>query len=128
VNGDALQTRQADFRRLRIASLYLRGLSPHEIVLALPKNGIIDPTTRLPYSLDVVQQDILTLEDQWETEQRVAPKMRRARVLAELHEAKRAAWAKGDLGTVVRCLKQEAELFELDAVPDDDEESLLSLT
>ena len=119
MNASGSQTQYVDLRRLRVASLYLRGLSAHEIVMALPKNGVVDPATHLPYGLDTVQGDLLYLETQWESEVQVQPGVRRARVLAELHEAKRAAWAKGDLGTVVRCLKHEAELFDLDEVPEE---------
>lgn len=113
------QGSHTSLRRLRVASLYLRGLSPTEIGLALPKNGVVDPATHLPYGMDVVHGDIAYLEREWESETQRAPWERRARVLAELHEAKRAAWAKGDLGTVVRCLKQETELFDLDDVPEE---------
>lgn len=127
MTGIAVQPRHDDLRRLRVASLYLRGLSPQEIALALPKNGIADPQTRLPYGLEVIHSDLGYLEREWEQESRVQPRERRARVLAELHEAKRAAWAKGDLGTVVRCLKQEAELFDLEEVPSEPEIDLLRL-
>ena len=127
MSATAAQPRHEDLRRLRVASLYLRGLSAQEIVLALPKNAIVDPLTRMPYGLDVIHSDLGYLEREWEQESRLQPRERRARVLAELHEAKRAAWAKGDLGTVVRCLKQEADLFDLDEVPDEPEADLLRL-
>jgi len=127
MTATASQPRHEDLRRLRVASLYLRGLSAQEIALALPKNAIVDPQTRLPYGLEVIHSDLGYLEQEWEQESRAQPRERRARVLAELHEAKRAAWAKGDLSTVVRCLKQEAELFDLDEITDEPEADLLRL-
>ena len=63
-----LQGNHEAMRRLRVASLFLRGLSPTEIALALPKNGVLDPATRLPYGMDVVYGDIAYLEREWEGE------------------------------------------------------------
>ena len=112
---------QVTIRRLRVASLVLRGLTPGEIALALPKNGVVDPQSGLPYGLDVVTDDLAYLESEWEQEARLPLGAHRARVLAELREVKRSAWAKGDLSVVVRCLREEAALCTLsDVTPDED--------
>lgn len=92
-----------DIRRLRVASLHLRGLAPLEIHAAVKKSG-------LPAELDVVCADIAFVEAVWRTEVQVTPTQHRARLLAELREARRAAWAASDLKAVLQSLKQEAEL------------------
>ena len=95
-NGD-------DARRLRVAALHLRGLSPLEIQVALAQGGAAWP-------LETICGDLAFLEQVWATEVRRGAQQP-ARVLAELREARRAAWAAGDLDLVLRALKQEAELL-----------------
>ena len=116
-----LDQMQTAIRRLRVASLVLRGLTTDEVALALPKNGVVDPRTQLPYAPDVIAGDIAYLEAVWEQEAQLPGREHRARVLAELREVKRSAWAKGDLAVVVRCLREEAALCTLsDVTPDED--------
>ena len=122
-----LDQMQTSIRRLRVASLVLRGLTTDEVALALPKNGVVDPRTQLPYALDVVTEDVAYLESEWEQEARLPVREHRARVLAELREVKRSAWAKGDLAVVVRCLREEAALCALSDVPPDEEIQLTRL-
>jgi len=105
-----------DIRRLRVASLYLRGLSPREITVALPKNGVSDPQGQ-PYSLEDVCYDIEFLEQLWSTEIK-AKKKHKVRIWAMLREAQRAAWAQGDLDGLLKALDDEAELLKLDVLLD----------
>jgi hypothetical protein len=94
-------------RQMRVASLHLRGLSPAEIQSALQGGGI-------PCDLETVCEDIKFLERVWTMEARPTPR-HKARVLAELREARRAAWAAGDLQKVLESIKFEAELLHLKA-------------
>ncbi len=96
-------------RQVRVASLHLRGLSPVEIQQALQGGGI-------PCALEVICDDIAFLERVWTTEIRATPR-HKARVLAELREARRAAWAAGDLQRVLESLKAESELLHLKSMP-----------
>lgn len=95
-------------RQVRVASLYLRGLSQVEIQHALASNG-------LHCDLDTVCADIAFLETVWTTEIKVGPR-HKARVLAELREARRAAWAAQDINQVLNSLKIEAELLHLQSL------------
>jgi len=100
---------QDDARRLRVASLYLRGLSPLEICTALQKGGI-------SADLETVCADIAFLETVWATEVQMDHEQHQARILAELREVRRASWAAGERALVLKALEQEAKLLE-NAVP-----------
>lgn len=97
-----------DVRRLRVAALHLRGLTPLEIRAALQQGG-------LPCDLETVCQDLVHLQEIWETEVNVETERYRARLLAELREARRAAWAVGKFDLVLRGLAQEKELLDKSA-------------
>lgn len=92
-------------RRLRVAALHLRGLTPLEIRAALQQNNIGG-------DLETVCADIAFLEAVWATDVHVQAEQRKARLLAELREARRAAWAAGKFDLVLKGLAQEAELLE----------------
>jgi len=62
--------------------------------------------------LEVVCADIAFLETVWATEVKLQPEQYQARLLAELREARRSAWAAGALALVLRALEQEAKLLE----------------
>lgn len=94
-----------DLRRLRVAALHLRGLTPLEIRTALQQNNI-------PSDLETVCADIAFLEAVWATDVKVGQEQRKARLLAELREARRAAWAAGKFELVLRAIEQEAKLLE----------------
>lgn len=93
-----------DVRRLRVAALHLRGLSPIEIRAALQQGGI-------PGDLETVCADIAFLEAIWATEVKLEQEKRQARLLAELREARRAAWAAGRFDLVLKAIEQEANLL-----------------
>lgn len=93
-----------------MASLHLRGISPIEIVTALNHHGVTA-------DLETVCEDIQFLQDIWATEVQVKTE-HKARVLAELREARRAAWANGDIELVLKCLRQETDLLNLDKLLD----------
>lgn len=94
-----------DVRRLRVASLYLRGLLPMEIQAALRQGGI-------HCELEQVCDDIAYLMAVWAVEVSVKREQYKARLLAELREARRAAWAAGKFDLVLKALDQERELLD----------------
>jgi hypothetical protein len=100
-----------DVRRLRVAALHLRGLTAIEIRSALQQSG-------LAVDLETVCADIAFLEAVWATEVRLDQETRRARLLAELREARRAAWAAGEFALVLKALEQEEKLLEKPLPPD----------
>lgn len=94
-----------DVRRLRVAALYLRGLMPLEIRAALQQAGITS-------DLELVCADIAFLERLWATEVQLAQEQRMARLLAEVREARRAAWAAGQFELVLKSVELEDKLTE----------------
>jgi len=96
---------QDDVRRLRVASLFLRGLLPVEIQGALRQNGVA-------CELAQVCDDVAFLQRVWATEVALEKERHLARILAELREARRSAWAAGDFDLVMRGLEQEERLIE----------------
>jgi len=109
------ESMQVTLRRQRVASLLLRGLSVEEITLQLQRQKLRDPETGQPYGLDVIEADVAVLTETWAVE--IASNTARGRVLAELREARRVAWAKGDYSAVYRGLQQEAQLLSLNLEP-----------
>ena len=95
---------QDDIRRLRVAALHLRGLQPIEILKALQGT--------LPCDLKLVCTDIAFLQQVWATEVALEEEQQHARILAELREARRAAWAAGKFDLVLKGLEQERKLLE----------------
>lgn len=94
-----------DVRRLRVAALHLRGLTPIEIRAALQQAGMAG-------DLETVCADIAFLDAVWTTEVKVEKDKRLARLLAELREARRAAWAAGKFELVLKAIEQEAKLLQ----------------
>ena len=83
----------------------MRGLTPIEIRAALQQ-------ANLCVDLETVCADIVFLNAVWATEVQVETEKRKARLLAELREARRAAWAAGKLELVLRAIEQEAKLLD----------------
>jgi len=102
-------------RRSRVASLCLRGLTQREIVVALANQGFINPQTGQPYSLGTINSDVQALEEEWEAGAIRDIRAHKARIRAELQEAKRVAWSDRNVALVLRALKQETELLGADA-------------
>jgi hypothetical protein len=104
-----------DIRRRHVASMTLRGLTQREIVQALPGFGVLNPGTGKPYSLGTVNSDLQHLRGEWRERAARDTADLKAQVLAELREARRAAWTDREINLVLRGLKQEAELLGLEA-------------
>lgn len=100
-----------DNRRRLVASLRLRGATQREIVNQLDLNGQRNPKTGKPWSLGIVNSDLQALEAQWKSEAAKDISDHKARQLAELGEVKRAGWGVKDLSSVLRAIKQEAEIL-----------------
>lgn len=103
-------TAHVTLRRQRVATLRLRGLTALEIAVQLQRQKLVDDSGA-PYPLAVIEGDLAALDAEWQTQARDTD-AQRARVLAELREVRRAAWAKNDLVAVLRGLQQEAQLCD----------------
>ena len=104
-------------RRRKVAALRLRGLTQREIVRLLPlgDDPIKNPRTGDPYDLATVCRDLKALRDEWREGAVGDVATVKGAHLAELREARRQAWASGDLSAVLRGLGQEADLLGLHA-------------
>lgn len=94
-------------RRENIARLRLRGLSQREIVVMLAKL----PEDPMTISVATVNRDLKILRAEWRANAAEAIEERKGRQLAEIDEAKRRAWADGDLQALARFLKLESDIF-----------------
>jgi hypothetical protein len=100
-------------RRRKVASMLLRGMNTHEIYEALQqgRGALSNPETGEAYSEKTFKRDVVFLREQWEEEAKEDFERMKAMHLAEVKEAKRAAWAKGNLPMVYRGLKHEADVW-----------------
>jgi ribosome maturation protein Sdo1 len=104
----------ADNRRRLVAKLRLRGATEREIAAALATEHV-NPETNKPWSYVTIHNDLKALDAQWRAEMLGDTTEQKAAVLAEIREARRAAWGKKDLAIVLSALKAERELMGLDA-------------
>jgi hypothetical protein len=104
---------EIEYRMERVAALRVRGLTQRAIVMHLAEEGIANPKTGKSYSLGTVNSDIAALEEQWHREAMVDTGVMKGRILAQLSEVLRKAWADENLTIILRTLKQEADLFGL---------------
>jgi hypothetical protein len=102
-------------RRARVAELRLRRLTTRDIAVRLAEEQILNPETGESWSHVTVAEDLKALTAQWRREALADTAPIKAELWAELREVRRQAWEAGDLTTVLRALKQEAELLGLDA-------------
>lgn len=104
-----------DNRRRQVAILRLRGLTQREIVATLEKQGAINPDTAEPWALGTINSDLKALDNEWREAAAAAIDEHKARQLAELNEVRRAAWGAKDLATVLKVIKQEADIIGTNA-------------
>lgn len=111
-------------RRRRVAYLRLRGMSQREIqeVLSLPpdQEGLRNPRTGKPFSLGTINGDCQAIEAQWHEEMMRELSAHREREVAELREARRAAWEQKDMGEVRLNISLEADLLGTKDLPTSD--------
>lgn len=102
-------------RRARVAELRLRRFSTRAIAAQLADEQILNPETEEPWSHVTVAEDLKALTAQWRRDALGDTAPIKAELWAELREVRRQAWEAKDWPTVLRALKQEAELLGLDA-------------
>jgi hypothetical protein len=66
-------------------------------------------------SLGTVNHDLKALEAEWREAAQATVEQHKQRILAELAEVKRAAWADKSYGAVMQAIKAEVDLLGLDA-------------
>lgn len=102
-------------RRERVASLRLRGLTQREIVEAFKAQGFVNPETGKAWSNGTIATDFLALDKQWRKSAERATSEHKAEQLAELQEARRRAWAVGDMPEVRQNIALEVKILGTEA-------------
>lgn len=103
-------------RRAIVSSLRLRGMTLDQITEAVQgQRGLVNPRTGRPFGRSTVYKDLNALVADWEAEAAANTASLRAQQLAELREARKAAWKARDLGEVRQLLKLEMQLLGTDA-------------
>lgn len=90
-------------RRTEVSTLRLRGHTQREIA------------DKLRVSVGTVNGDIKAIEADWREQAATDVQSYKGRILAELAEVKRAAWAQRDFRVVLQAIKSECDLLGLDA-------------
>ena len=106
LNGNSSHQTVIAKRRENVGRLRLRGLSQREIVEALFKL----PADPVKVSLGTVNRDLQVIEGQWRDNAIRDIGEYQSQQLAEIAEAKRRCWQEGDLPTLARFLKLEADI------------------
>lgn len=101
-------------RREMVARMRLRGLSQREIVAALPDLGCVNDSGE-PWSLATINSDLKALQAEWRKEAKKSIDHHKARELAVIEEARRAAWLNNDLPSVLRAVSLEMDLLGTEA-------------
>jgi len=111
-----------DERRRHVASMVLRGMSQREVETHLPRlksdvsgGPMINPDTGQPWSLGTVNSDIRAVRGDWRKRAAEDMAVHVARILAELTEVKRAAWAEKDFNAILRAIEKEAKIIGADS-------------
>lgn len=109
-NKDAI-----DKRRQLVSQLRLRGLSVREIVNALAEARLVSTRTGGAWSIGTVQSDLDALTSQWRTDAAQDTSTLKGKTFGRLEEIIREAFREKDLGKALDAIKQERDMFGLDA-------------
>lgn len=93
-----------------VARMAARGFSVKQISTALKQLGFVNFATNRPFSMGQVRQDLDDLQAAYYEISMTDMKHFKGKLIAELEEAKRGAWAKNDMMALVRAIKVQAEI------------------
>lgn len=102
-------------RRELISSARLRGATYSQIEALLIESGFKNPSRGKPWSRGIIADDLKVCRDEWMANAAADIKEHYSRVLAELAEVKRAAWAAGERDVVLRAISQECKMLGFNA-------------
>lgn len=100
-------------RRRAISEAKLRGMTLNQITIWLEEEGLVNPVTQRPWSINTISKDLQEIEKEWTDVMLKNITAHRARVLAEFGEVKNAAWKAGKLDTVLKAVNGEIALLGL---------------
>ena len=89
-----------EVRKQRVATLLIRGLKAHEILMELARS-LVNPTTGKPFGRHTIQRDIQEIHAEWRTQTAEQIDSYYGHMLATAIEVQRSAWSKGDLDMVL---------------------------
>lgn len=99
------------FRREIIGRLRLRGMSTREIARELERSQEYKDAGGEPVTQSTVVKDLQAVRRDWERSAMQSASLHQQRQLAEIREARRAAWKNGDLAMVEKLLAREMDLL-----------------
>jgi len=105
-NDDIIKRRRETVGRLRVY-----GMTEAEITVALPKQGIVNPRTRKPFTNATVHGDIVALREEWQANAAESTAVHQARQLAEIQTIKRQAFLDRDGLLALRAIDREMKLL-----------------
>jgi len=125
------QQRAIDVRRHYVGRFFLRGMNIREIHAGLasmtatdPATGgkhggkhpvCVNPDTGQPWCMATIGLDVQAVQGQWDAGVAHEIEARRARLDAHFAEMRRIAYATNDMVALDKALRQEREMFGLDA-------------
>lgn len=102
-------------RRRQVASLRLRGYTEREIADELANEGMLNPRTGMPWTQQTMNNDLKAIREDWRKRAAEDIAEHIARILAELSEVKRSAWAEKDYQAILRAIEKEAKILGVDS-------------
>lgn len=102
-------------RRARVATLQLFGWTLARITLALADEGLINPVSRAPWSLDTIHKDMQALKAEWKASREHAVEEHMAAHLAKLERVQEETWTDRQWSAYLTALEQQAKLLGLNA-------------
>ena len=109
-NRDAIER-----RRQLVAQMRLRGFTVREIVAGLVEARCLNPKDSKPWSVGTVHSDIKALTTQWRKSAAQDTAALKGMTFARLEEVIRESYRSNDRRLVLDAIKQERELFGIDA-------------
>ena len=96
LNSSTLQAHQETIiedRRARVASFKCQGMSIRETIQALAKDGCVNPRTKKPWTVGIIQADVVALKERWRARSAADTDEMISREAARLDQLEREAWA-----------------------------------
>lgn len=100
-----------EYRRTLVQRMSVRGMKLYEITKQLDEQGVTNPDTGGPYDAATISRDLSEIEARLIEESMQELRTYKAKQLAELREARMAAWQNRDYREVRQNLETEMKLL-----------------
>lgn len=105
-----------EHRRARVAELQLFGWTLMRITLALADEGLINPVSRAPWSLDTIHKDMAALKAEWKARRHQAVELYMDMHLAKIERVQEESFKDRQWFAYLQALEKQAELLQFAAV------------